>query len=134
VEAPERVVLEGLESPLAGGQSDVAEAALALLSGREVELDEDELRGARRRSVQLLAAGGNPLRDLDVDGRAVRALADDLDTPERRASLARGLEELRASAQGLPHVLEQIDGLVQDPDLAWRWFACTVLAEELSED
>ena len=54
---------------------------LAWLAGRELELDPDELKGALRRAELLLAAGGDPHRELDFDGRAVTALADDLDEP-----------------------------------------------------
>jgi hypothetical protein len=96
-----------------------------------VELEEEELRGARRRALQLLAAGGDPRREPELDGRAVRALAADLDRPERRATLAAGLAELREAVQGLPHVAHRLDGLLADDDLAWRWYACTLLAEEL---
>jgi hypothetical protein len=107
---------------------------LALLAGRDVALDEDELRGARRRAVQLLATAGDPRQGLDVDGRAVRAIAADIDRPERRQMLAAGLATLQASANGLPHVLERVARLSADEDLAWRWFACTVLADELMEE
>jgi hypothetical protein len=31
-------------------------------------------------------------------------------------------------------VTGRIDALAADPGLAWRWFAVTVLAEELSPD
>jgi hypothetical protein len=31
-------------------------------------------------------------------------------------------------------VTERIDTLEADPGLAWRWFAVTLLAEELSPD
>lgn len=130
----ERAFLADLERGLANGQADEPEAALALLAGREVALDEGELRGARRRAVQLLAAGGDPHRGLDVTGRAVAALADDIDRPERRQALTNGLEQLRTNADGLPHVLDRVSRLSADEELAWRWFACTLLAEELVEE
>lgn len=130
----ERAFLADLERGLASGEADEPEAALALLAGRDVTLDEDELKGARRRAVQLLAAGGDPRRGPDVAGRAVGALADDIDRPERREAFAEGLEQLRRSANGLPHVLDRVSRLSDDQDLAWRWFACTLLAEELSAD
>ena len=96
---------------------------LAWLAGRGVEIDEDELRGALRRSMLLAAAGGDPLRSIALDSRAVTALADDLDTPERRASLAAGLRAVDAPAAGT---------LLADPGLAWRAFACSLLADELA--
>jgi len=92
---------------------------LAWLAGRAVEIDEDELRGAVRRSILLLAAGGDPMRGLDLDGRAVTALAGELDTAERRRSLLEGLRELGADV---------------DAELAWRAYAASLLAEALGED
>ena len=64
---------------------------LCFLAGRDVALDAHELGAALRRSELLLAAGGDPRRPLELHGRAVTALAEDLDEPERRAQLAAGL-------------------------------------------
>ncbi len=106
-------------------------APLAWLAGQLVELDEDELRGALRRSMLLLAAGGDPHRELTLDSRAVSALADELDEPARREALRGGLEGLwqqaPAPAVGL------IETMLADQDLAWRAYACALLAEELGE-
>ena len=44
---------------------------LAYLAGQAIELDAEELNGARRRALLLVAAGGDPHRELDVDDRAV---------------------------------------------------------------
>jgi hypothetical protein len=132
--SPERVFLEDLERGLEQGVAKEPDAVLALIAGRDVALDEHELRGAQRRAVQLLAAGGDPQRGLDPDGRAVRAIADDLDDDVRREELADGLQRLRATAGGLSHVVDRIDVLAAEPGLAWRWFAVTLLAEELSGD
>jgi hypothetical protein len=110
------------------------EVSLALLAGQDVELDQDELRAARRRAVQLMAAGGDPRREPDPDGRAVAALAADLDAPPHRAALANGLASLTETVAGLPEVSARLERLVNDQELAWRWFACTLLAEELVED
>jgi hypothetical protein len=132
--SPERVFLEGLERGLAHGIAEEPEAVLALIAGRDVELDPEEVRGAQRRGVQLLAAGGDPQRRLELDGRAVAAVAEDLDSAERRAALSAGLDSLRQTAAGLPNVLARIDGLAGEPDAAWRWFALTILAEELSAE
>ena len=133
-ESPERVFLEQLERDLTHGEANQPEAVLALIAGREVEVDPGEVHGAQRRGVQLLAAGGDPQRGLELDGRAVLAVAEDLDTEERRRALAAGLASLRDRAAGLPHVLDCIEALTADPEAAWRWFAVTVLAEELSPD
>jgi hypothetical protein len=132
--SPERAFLAELESRLAGGEPVEIDVSLALLAGQEVELDPDELRAARRRAVQLLATGGDPRRDFDPDGRAVTALAADLDAPEHRATLAEGLASLRATVAGLPEVSARLERLASDQALAWRWFACTLLAEELVEE
>jgi len=129
----EREALEGLEGGLEQGRRAELLPAVAWLSGREVHLDEDELHGARRRAVLLLAAGGDPLRGLDLDGRAVRALAAELDDPARREELRLGLQRLRGEAEGLPAVCEALSALLEDLDLAWRAFACGHLAEELGE-
>jgi hypothetical protein len=101
--------------------------ALALLAGREVPLDEDELRGALRRSLLLLASGGDPRRGLELDGRAVTALADELDAPERREALLAGLRSLAGE-------VPEADALLAEPELAWRLYACGLLAEELAAD
>jgi hypothetical protein len=107
------------------------DVTLALLGGQGVELDEDELRGARRRAVQLLAAGGDPRREPEPDGRAVKALAADLASPARKAALADGLASLRDEVEGLPEVSARLERLLADQELGWRWFACTLLADEL---
>jgi len=132
--SPERAFLAALESRLAAGEPVEVEVSLALLAGQEVELDEDELRGARRRAVQLLAAGGDPRREPDPDGRAVIALAADLASPERRAALADGLASLRGTVEGLPGVASRLERMFEDVEVAWRWFACTLLADELVSD
>ena len=130
----ERAFFQQLEERLAGGEPVEAEVSLMLLAGQEVEIDEDELRGATRRSVELLAAGGDPRRDLDPDGRAVTALAADLDSPSRRAALEHGLASIRRLVEGLPNLSGRVEALAANDALAWRWFACTLLAEELVEE
>ncbi len=106
---------------------------LAWLAGGELPVGEDELRGAVRRTMLLLAAGGDPNRGLELDGRAVTALAAELDQPGRREALARSLETLRAEATGLPGVEAALDVLLGDPDLAWRAYAAGLLGEELAD-
>jgi hypothetical protein len=123
-----RAWLEQLET------EDDPRAALAWLAGREVGFGEDELNAARRRALLLLAAGGDPHRALQLDGRAVTALADELDSPGRRIELAEGLARLRSQAAGLPEVLGAIEALLDDSDLAWRGLACGLLAEELADE
>jgi len=107
---------------------------LAYVAGQDVELEADELAGARRRAMLLLAAGGDPHRALELDCRAVTALADDVDTPSRRAQLAHGLEELRPEMSGLPRLAAALVRLLGNADLAWRAYAAALLAEELAAD
>ena len=107
---------------------------LCFFAGREVALDQAELNGAVRRAELLLAAGGDPHRALDPFGRAATALADDLDSPERRAMLRRGLEGLRDVVAGLRGARESLALLLSDGDLAWRVYATSLLAEALAEE
>lgn len=105
---------------------------LAYAAGLGIELDADA-PGAIRRSVLLLAAGGDPRRGLDLEGRAVTALAADLDQPGRRAALTDGLAALARDAAGLP-ADAAVARLAADPELAWRAFAAGVLADSLEDD
>ena len=130
----ERAFLQQLEGRLSGGEPVEAEVSLMLLAGQGVAVDEDELRGATRRSIEILAVGGDPRRELDPEGRAVTALANDLDDPGRRAALAEGIASVRGLVDGLPLLTGRLDALAGDESLAWRWFACTLLAEELVEE
>ena len=67
---------------------------LAYIAGQSVEIDDEDLNGGRRRALLLVAAGGDPHRDLDIDDRAVKALAADLYTDERREQLGRSIDAL----------------------------------------
>jgi hypothetical protein len=106
---------------------------LAFLAGQAVELDEEELNGARRRALLLVAAGGDPHRELDVDDRAVRSLAADLYTEERREQLARAIDALVLRVRDLPTAREGAIFLAGDVDFAFRLFSLALLAEELAE-
>lgn len=106
---------------------------LAAVAGEDVHVGEAEAHGASRRALLLLAAGGDPERGLDLDGRAVTALADDLRTVDRQLALERGIDDLKAQAKGLPHVTEALVAMRATPDVAWRAYACSVLAEQLGE-
>lgn len=107
---------------------------LATIAGREVHVDPDQARGAARRALLLLSTGGDPERGLDLHGRAVGAMADDLRTSDRQLVLEEGLRQLRAEAAGLPHVSEAIHGLTETPDIAWKAYAAGLLAAELCGD
>lgn len=106
---------------------------LAYLAGQAVRLDDAELNGARRRALLLVAAGGDPHRELDVDDRAVKAVAADLHTQERRDQLARSIDDLVLRVRDLPVAREAALFLAGEVDLAWRLFALALLAEELAE-
>lgn len=107
---------------------------LCFFGGRDVPVDEEELNGALRRAELLLAAGGDPHRALDPFGRAATSLADDLDTPQRREALHRGLVGLVGDVAGLRGARESLALLLGDPDLAWRVYATSLLAEALAEE
>lgn len=106
---------------------------LCFLAGRGVALDEREAAAAIRRAELLLATGGDPRRRLELFGRAVTAVAEDLDAPAAREALRTGLEALRPEAAGLRGVSEALGLLVRDADLAWQAFACALVAEALGE-
>jgi hypothetical protein len=107
---------------------------LCFLAGADVELDEAEVKAALRRAELLLATGGDPRRRLELYGRAVTAVADDLDAPAARGELHTGLERLAAEAAGLRGAQEAIRLLLRDPDLAWQCYACALVAEELADE
>ena len=128
----ERALLERLEHA-AEAEEESLLAPLAFLAAQELDLDQQELAAARRRALLVLAAGGDPHRELEPDGRAVRTLADDLHDPELRARLRAALRALQVEARGLPHVGAAADTPASDEDLAWRWVACALLAEEVGD-
>jgi hypothetical protein len=106
--------------------NDVGLVVAAYIAGRTVPIEEDERNAAVRRALLVFAAGGNLRRDPDFGDPAVLELATDLDTPPRRSALGAALEQLDAT----PDVLRLRD----DPDLAWRAFACGLLADALGEE
>ena len=128
----------GLERTLASeeGTEELATAlvVLAAVAGRDVHLNPDEAHGAARRALLLLSAGGDPARGLDLHGRAVTALADDLRTVDRQLALEEGVRQLRVEAAGLAHVSEALHALTDTPDVAWRAYAAGLLAEELGAE
>jgi hypothetical protein len=123
-----RAMLEELEEQ--GGDPT---PALAWLAVQAVGIGADELHAARRRALLLLASGGDPRRELDPGNRAVASIAEDLDTAARRDGLQAALADLCAEADDLPAVSSALNSLASDGELAWRWAACALLAEELTE-
>jgi len=126
--------VDDLLSRLERGELGNPDAVLAYLAGGEVDLPDGELNEARRRALLLLAAGGDPHRQLGIDDRAVKAIATDLWSEERRGRLAGGLDTLALRARDLPRVREAVLVLAGDLDLAWRLYALSLLAEELGEE
>lgn len=108
-------------------------ASIAYVAAAEIAIPEDDVKSASRRAMLLLAAGGDPMRGLDLDGRAVLSLAADLETPERIAALVRGLDELAGQARSHEHVKAAVEALQDTPDVAWRAYAAALLAEQLGE-
>ena len=106
---------------------------LAYVAGQAIELDDEELNGARRRALLIVAAGGDPHRELEVDDRSVKALAADLYTEERREQLGRSIDALVVRVRDLNAAREAALFLAGDVDLAWRLFSLGLLAEELGE-
>jgi hypothetical protein len=106
---------------------------LAYIAGQEVEIDDQDLNGARRRALLLVAAGGDPHRELDIDDRAVKSLAADLYTDERRRQLGRAIDALVLRVRERRAAREAALFLAADVELAWRLFSLALLAEELGE-
>ena len=95
---------------------------VAYVAGQAVPLDESERNAAVRRALLVFAAGGDIHRDPSLDEPAVAELARDLDTPPRRDALLAALAEVDGA-----------EPLRADPELAWRAYACALLADELSD-
>jgi hypothetical protein len=129
-----RARLEQLEESAAEAGSGELLVVLTWLVREQVETPEQELNAARRRAMFVLAAGGDPHRDLELDSVAAERLAAELGTPERRAQLAGALERLAARAEGLPTVLAAVQTLHAEPELAWRTFALALLADEIADE
>jgi hypothetical protein len=121
-----RATLEQLEE----SDLDLGVTLAWLVRGR-VTIGEDELHAARRRAMFVLAAGGDPHRDVGLDSVAAERLADELDTPERRQELLEALGSLEM--QGLPRVEAAVRRLQDDPETAWRTLALALLADEIAD-
>jgi hypothetical protein len=126
--------LAELEQLLASSDEAIAVTTVASVAGRTLELDDDERRAAGRRALLVLASGGDPTRGLDLDGPAVSRLAAELDRSDRRDALEDGLFRLLENAKGFPHLSETVRALLGARDVAWRAFACSLLAEQLADD
>ena len=124
--------LEELEGSGLDARSGELLVVLAWLVAADLRIEESDLNAARRRAMFVLAAGGDPHRDVGLDSIAAERLADELETPERRAQLAAALAELPAG--DLPAVTAAVESLRADPELAWRSFTLSLLADELADE
>jgi hypothetical protein len=107
--------------PDAGTAGDAVNlVVLAYVAGQAVPIDEAERSAALRRALFVFAAGGDLHRDPSLDEPAVAELARDLDSPDRRQALREALGGVHGA-----------EPLRADPDLAWRAYACGLLADEL---
>ena len=125
-------------APFETAPPDVRVVVLCHLVSDAITIDPAERNAAVRRAALLLATGGDPRRPLELDGRAVGSLADDLDSDERRAQLAAGLDaltgELRAGEPtALPQAAATLATLLADPALAWCGYAAAILADALAD-
>jgi hypothetical protein len=124
--------LEALDAAGYDPRSGELLVALVWLVLGELPISEAELNASRRRAMFVLAAGGDPHRELDLNSVAADRLAVELDSPERRKSLQEALSALDAT--GLPAVSEGLSVLLEDPELAWRCLGLALLADELADE
>ena len=127
-----RARLEELERSGLEPRSGELLVVLCWLVKDDVPIAEGELNAARRRAMFVLAAGGDPHRDVGLDSVAAERLAGELETPERQARLAEALDGLPTG--DLPTVSAAVEVLGADPELAWRSFALSLLADELADE
>jgi hypothetical protein len=128
-----RLVQELEASGLDARSAELLTVLVWLVVG-EIAVEDAERKAALRRAMLVLAAGGDPHRDVGHDDVAVERLAAELDTPERRSGLDAALRALAAGAEGLPVVSEALAALLAEPDLAWRTYALSLLADELADE
>jgi hypothetical protein len=124
--------LEALEAAGYEPRSGELLVALVWLVLSELPIADAELNASRRRAMFILAAGGDPHRDLDLNTVAAERLAGELDSPERRQALHDALRSL--PAEGLPAVQDGLSALQTDADLAWRCLGLALLADELADE
>jgi len=127
-----RARLEELEASGLDAHAGEMLVVLVWLVAGDLGIEASELAASRRRAMFVLAAGGDPHRELNHDAIAVERLATELDTPERRQALAAALGALAEDADGLATVTEALAVLRGEPELAWRSLALALLADELA--
>ena len=132
IPAERRARLERLEESHLDPRSSELLVMLCWLVRDDVAIPEAELTAARRRAMFVLAAGGDPHRELDFGSVAAERLGAELETTERRVALGAALEALPTS--DLPAVAGAVEALRADPELAWRSFALALLADEIADE
>ena len=100
-------------------EDDVDLVVTAYVAGRHVPLSAEERNAAVRRALLVFAAGGDLRREPTLDDPAVLELAADLDAPDRRGTLLEASDQLRK---------------LEDPERAWRAYACGLLADALGDE
>ncbi len=130
--ASHRARLEQLEESGLDPRSSELLVMLCWLVQGNVMIPEADLNASRRRAMFVLAAGGDPHRELDFGSIATERLAAELETPERRAALGAALEDLPTA--DLPAVASAVEALRAEPELAWRSFALALLADEIADE
>ncbi len=113
-----------------GPAPEEAAAAVAFVVLQQLALDPAALAGPLRRSLLLLAAGGDPHRALEPGGRAVAALAEELDDLVAPQGLMRALARAREEIRGLT-LLEAAAERLGAPPEARTALALALLADEL---
>ena len=125
-----RQALEQLEAAAPGPNE--AAAVLGYAAAAELALDESALAGPVRRTLLLLAAGGDPHRELDPTGRAVQGLAEELRELVPDETLTRAYADVRAQARGLS-VLDGVAAVLEaDPGAGRTALALALLGSELA--
>lgn len=95
------------------------------MAGQEVPVEDDERDASVRRALFVFAAGGDLHRDPTLDDPAVIELAADLGSAERREALMTAIGRLETDSPALERL--------RDPELAWRAYACGLLADAVGE-
>jgi len=83
--------------------------------------------------VRLRDAWGNTGWSADL-GFLEAVVVEGLESSGPFLECGAGLSTVRDGAEGLPAVGEAARALLDDPDLAWRAFACAMLAEQLADE
>ena len=126
--------LDQLEALLAEADEATAVVTVASVAGRELELDPKSCAAPGDGRCSCSPRAATRRAGSTSTARPCVGLASELDAPERREALEDGLFRLLEGAKGLPHVSEAVRASWPRPDLAWRAYACSLLAEQLADE